>query len=113
MLAIYGQQVSQNLSRYQQGGTIGIPCLSLFRSGSRRNWLPVMTMASRCYTQQLRDKSKSVGVFVEAIRLRMIQAELWTESEVLCDHRFGEGNTIFLSSFSVDLLIAQGKVVRR
>jgi hypothetical protein len=51
--------------------------------------------------------------FVEAIRLRMIQAELWTEIEVLCDHWFGEGNTIFPTSFWLDLLIAQGKVVRR
>jgi hypothetical protein len=29
-LAIYGKQVCQNLSRYRQGGTIGIPFLFLF-----------------------------------------------------------------------------------
>jgi hypothetical protein len=51
--------------------------------------------------------------FVEAIRQRMIQAELWTEMGVLCDHWFGEGYTIFPVSFWMDVLIAQGKLLRR
>jgi hypothetical protein len=51
--------------------------------------------------------------FVEAIRQRMIQAELWTEIEVFCDHWFGEGNAVCLTSFWPDVLIAQGLVVRQ
>jgi hypothetical protein len=43
----------------------------------------------------------------------MIQAQLWTEIEVLCDHWFGEGNMIFPISFWLDVLIAQGKLLRR
>jgi hypothetical protein len=51
--------------------------------------------------------------FVEAIRQRMIQAELWTEIEVFCDHWFGEGSTVSLTSFWPDVLIAQGLLVRQ
>jgi hypothetical protein len=51
--------------------------------------------------------------FVETIRQRMIQAELWTETDVLCDHWFIEENVIDSTAILLDQLIAQGEVVRR
>jgi hypothetical protein len=51
--------------------------------------------------------------FVEAIRQRMIQAELWTEIDVHCGHWFGGGKIIFPVAFTCDVLTALGKVRRR
>ena len=51
--------------------------------------------------------------FVAAIRQRMVRAELWTDIGVSCDHwQFGE-HTVDLAAFWVDVLIAEGLVVRR
>lgn len=50
--------------------------------------------------------------FVAAIRPRMIRAELWTDVSVSCDHwLFGEHN-VDLVTFWVDVLIAEGLVIR-
>ena len=51
--------------------------------------------------------------FVETIRRRMIQAELWTEIDVACDHWFSQGNMICPTAIWLDVLVAQGKAVRR
>jgi hypothetical protein len=51
--------------------------------------------------------------FVDAIRQRMIQAELWTDSDVLCDHWFVRDNVVSLSAFWSDTLVGEGLVVRR
>jgi hypothetical protein len=43
----------------------------------------------------------------------MVRAELWTDVSVSCDHwLFGEHN-VDLAAFWVDVLIAQGLVIRR
>ena len=51
--------------------------------------------------------------FVETIRQRMLQAELWTDTDVLCDHWFTEGDRVSLVAFCVDVLVAQGRLIRR
>jgi len=51
--------------------------------------------------------------FVQAIHQRMIPAELWTEIDVFCGHWFGEGNTVSTTAICLDVLIAQGLVVRK
>jgi hypothetical protein len=50
--------------------------------------------------------------FVQAIRRRMIAAELWTEVEVNCDHWFAGTNQVSTGAFCADLLVAEGAVVR-
>lgn len=43
----------------------------------------------------------------------MIPAELWTETDVFCDHWFGEGNKASMTVICLDVMIAQGLVVRK
>lgn len=50
--------------------------------------------------------------FVQAIRRRMIAAELWTDMDVHCDHWFAGSNQVSSSAGSADLLVAEGLVVR-
>lgn len=50
--------------------------------------------------------------FVQAIRRRMIAAELWTEVDVNCAHWFPGANQLSISAFCADLLVAEGTVVR-
>lgn len=50
--------------------------------------------------------------FVQAIRRRMIAAELWTDVDVNCDHWFSGDNQVSTSAISADLLVAEGAVVR-
>ena len=64
-------------------------------------------------TEVLAQFTKFPREFVETIRQRIIQAELWTETDVLCDHWFSNGNVIHPTAILLDLLIAQGEVVRR
>ena len=51
--------------------------------------------------------------FVETIRQRMVQAELWTERDIVCDHWFGEGKLVCTAAIWLDVLIAEGLVVRQ
>jgi len=50
--------------------------------------------------------------FVDAIRRRMIAAELWTEVDINCDHWFAGVNKVSTSAFWADVLAAQGVLVR-
>jgi len=50
--------------------------------------------------------------FVETIRRRMIQAELWNEIDIFCDHWFVEGGIVRPTALWLDVLIAQGLLVR-
>jgi hypothetical protein len=50
--------------------------------------------------------------FVERIRERMVRAELWDEIDVFSDHWFGEGNMVSMTALWLDILIAQGLVIR-
>lgn len=49
--------------------------------------------------------------FVEAIRRRMVAAELWTQ-DVHCDHWFAGANQVSTSALCADLLVAEGAAVR-
>jgi hypothetical protein len=49
---------------------------------------------------------------VEAIRQRMIRAELWSGMEIFYDHWFGEGKVINKTALWLDVLIGLGWVVR-
>ena len=50
--------------------------------------------------------------FVEAIRRRMVEAELWTEVDIHCDHWFAGANQVSASALCADLLVAEGAAVR-
>ena len=49
-------------------------------------------------TAPLAELTQLPADFVEAIRQRMIQAGLWTEIDVMCDHWFGEGNVASITA---------------
>ena len=51
--------------------------------------------------------------FVATIRMRMIRAELWSESDTCCDHWFVTEDAFCAVSFWTDVLVAEGLVVRR
>jgi len=51
--------------------------------------------------------------FVDAIRERMIRAELWTELRACCDHWWVAEQTICETFFWTDFLVARGLVIRR
>jgi hypothetical protein len=81
----------------------------------------VSALAHGPFTKVLADFTHLPREFVEAIRQRMIQAELWTEIDVHCDHEidvhcdhwFGEGDVSSSIAFWLDLLIGQGRLLRR
>ena len=64
-------------------------------------------------TAPLAELTQLPADFVEAIRQRMIQAGLWTEIDVMCDHWFGEGNVASITAICLDVMIAQGLLVRK
>ena len=49
--------------------------------------------------------------FIAPVRRRMIQAELWTDTEVLCDQWVAQG-VLCQSCFWLDVLVAQGLIIR-
>jgi len=49
---------------------------------------------------------------VATIRERMIRAELWTELDVNCDHWFVAEDVVSSTAFWVDVLVAEGLLVR-
>jgi len=51
--------------------------------------------------------------FVAAIRVRMVQAELWTELDVFSDHWNVAEGVFNTTAFWLDVLIAEGLAVRR
>ena len=63
-------------------------------------------------TQRLAKFTQLPVEFVEAIRRRMIAAELWTELDVNCDHWFAGANQVSAGALCADLLVAEGTVVR-
>jgi hypothetical protein len=50
--------------------------------------------------------------FITPIRRRMIQAELWSDSEVLCDEWFVADGVLCRKCFWLDVLVANGLVKR-
>jgi len=51
--------------------------------------------------------------FISEIRKRMIRAQLWTELDVCCDHWYVSDGVVCTTYFWLDVLVAQGRVVRR
>lgn len=51
--------------------------------------------------------------FVSKIRQRMIRAQLWTEIDVACDHWYCSDGAFYTTRFWLDVLVAEGRVVRR
>ena len=43
----------------------------------------------------------------------MISAQLWTDIDVCCDHWYGSDGAFCTTYFWLDVLVAQGRVVRR
>jgi len=62
---------------------------------------------------RLADITECTREFVFTISRRMIQAGLWTELDVCCDHWFLSESVLSPAAFWCDVLIAQGLVTRR
>jgi len=50
--------------------------------------------------------------FVATIGRRMLEAELWTEADICCDHWFTEDGQCYATAFWADTLVAEGLVFR-
>jgi hypothetical protein len=50
--------------------------------------------------------------FIVPIRRRMIQAELWTDTDVHCDGWFERNGVLSLQCFWLDVMVARGLVLR-
>jgi hypothetical protein len=64
-------------------------------------------------TTALADFTELPREFVATIRQRMIRAELWTELDVSYDHWFVTDGVVCTTFFWLDVLVAQGRVVRQ
>jgi hypothetical protein len=64
-------------------------------------------------TTRLARVTKLPREFVANIRQRMIRAELWTDLDACCDHWYVSDGVICTIDFWLDVLVAQGRVVRR
>ena len=64
-------------------------------------------------TSRLADFTWLPRDFVEAIRQRMLRAELWTEVDVFYSHWFGAGKMMHLDRFSLDVMVAEGLLLRQ
>lgn len=64
-------------------------------------------------TTSLARVTKLPRQFVSQIRQRMISAQLWTEIDVACDHWYRSDGAFCTTYFWLDVLVAEGRVVRR
>jgi len=62
---------------------------------------------------RLADITECLREFVSTISRRMIQAGLWTELDVCCDHWFASESVLIPAALWCDVLIAQGLVTWR
>lgn len=51
--------------------------------------------------------------YISEIHRRMILAELWSEEDVCCEHWFASQQKFRAAAFWLDVLVAQGLVLRR
>ena len=79
----------------------------------RTGLVAVSALVCGPHTERLAKFTELPPDFVETIRQRMIRAELWTDIDVFYDHWFGEGNIVCTTAVWLDVLIAQGLVVRQ
>ena len=64
-------------------------------------------------TTRLAEFTQLPREFVAPIRQRMIRAQLWTESDACCDHWYVADGVFCTTFFWLDVLVAQGLVVRQ
>jgi hypothetical protein len=64
-------------------------------------------------TTRLAEFTQLPREFVAPIRQRMIRAQLWAESAACCDHWYVADGVFCTSFFWLDVLVAQGLVVRQ
>jgi len=64
-------------------------------------------------TTRLAEFTQLPREFVAPIRQRMIRAQLWTESDGCCNHWYVADGVFCTTFFWLDVLVAQGLVVRQ
>jgi hypothetical protein len=75
----------------------------------------VLIAALACATDtiDLAELTKQPREFVAQIRQRMMKAHLWGELDVQCLHWFDSAGVFRPTYFWVDVLVAQGRILRR
>ena len=91
------------------------PSLASTQEDKSYNTAIVLLSAFACGpdTTRLAEFTHLPREFVAMLRQRMIQAQLWSETDVFCDHWDVAEGVFCTTFFWVDVLVAQGLVVRQ